>query len=57
MVAEAVAFNPSIGVHVSAADPLTRAGIVSQLRSAQGFVISSGDMPSADAVASWWPTT
>ena len=40
MVAEPVPFNPSIGVHVSAADPLTKAGIVSQLRSAQGFVVS-----------------
>ena len=51
MVAEPVPFNPSIGVHVSAADPLTKAGIVSQLRSAQGFVVSSGDTPHDDGVA------
>ena len=51
MVAEPVPFNPSIGVHVSAADPLTKAGIVSQLRSAQGFIVSSGDTPHIDGVA------
>jgi DNA-binding NarL/FixJ family response regulator len=50
MVAEPVPFNPAIAVHVSAADPLTRAGIVSQLRSAQGFAISS-DTPNVDGVA------
>ena len=51
MVAEPVPFNPAIAVHVSAADPLTRAGIVSQLRSAQGFAISSSDTPNVDGVA------
>jgi DNA-binding NarL/FixJ family response regulator len=51
MVAEPVPFSPPIGVHVSAADPLTKAGIVSQLRSAQGFVVSSGDTPHDDGVA------
>jgi DNA-binding NarL/FixJ family response regulator len=51
MVAEPVEFTSAIPVHVSAADPLTRAGIVSQLRTAQGFAISSGDASSLDAVA------
>jgi DNA-binding NarL/FixJ family response regulator len=51
MVAEPLTFNPAIGVHVSAADPLTRAGIVSQLRSAQGFSISSGELSNVDGVA------
>ena len=51
MVAEPVAFKPPIVVHVSAADPLTRAGIITQLKGAHGFTINSGDLPSADAVA------
>ncbi len=51
MVAEPVAFSPRIAVLVSAADPLSRAGIVSQLRRAQGFsVVSDTDSPE-DAVA------
>jgi DNA-binding NarL/FixJ family response regulator len=46
MVAEAVPFKSRIPVHVSAADPLSRAGIVSQLRKAQGFhVVSDDDLP------------
>jgi DNA-binding NarL/FixJ family response regulator len=51
MVAEAVALNPAIPVHVCAADPLTRAGIVSQLRAGQGFAISSNETPALDGVA------
>ncbi len=51
MVAEPVPFNPTVAVHVSAADPLTRAGIVSQLRSAQGFSIAATDAPIVDGVA------
>jgi DNA-binding NarL/FixJ family response regulator len=37
MVAEPVPFKSRISVSVCAADPLSRAGIVSQLRKAQGF--------------------
>jgi DNA-binding NarL/FixJ family response regulator len=51
MVAEPVAIAPAIQVHVCAADPLTRAGIVSQLRTGQGFAISTADDPPPDAVA------
>ena len=51
MVAEPVPFKARIPVHVSAADPLSRAGIVSQLRRAQGFaVVPDGDLPD-DVVA------
>lgn len=50
MVAEPVQFSPAIGVHVSASDPLTKAGIVSQLRSAQGFAISHGETPDVNGV-------
>jgi DNA-binding NarL/FixJ family response regulator len=51
MVAEPVPFKARIPVCVSAADPLSRAGIVSQLRRAQGFVVvPEGDLPE-DVVA------
>lgn len=51
MVAEPVPFKSRIPVSVCAADPLSRAGIVSQLRRAQGFVVTGeGDMPD-DVVA------
>jgi DNA-binding NarL/FixJ family response regulator len=50
MVAEPVPFRTRIPVFVSAADPLSRAGIVSQLRRAQGFsVAGEGEAPD-DAV-------
>src|SRR5690349_11227675 len=46
MVAEPVPFKTRIPVHVSAADPLSRAGITTQLRKAQGFhVVGDGDLP------------
>ena len=46
MVAEPVPFKARIPVYVSAADPLSRAGIVSQLRRAQGFaVVAEGELP------------
>ena len=45
MVAEPVALKALIPVIVCAADPLSRAGIVSQLRRAQGFLV----MPEEDA--------
>jgi len=51
MVAEPVPFKARIPVFVCAADPLSRAGIASQLRKAQGFgVIADGDLPE-DVVA------
>ena len=51
MVAEPVPFKARIPVYVSAADPLSRAGIVSQLRRTQGFgVVPEGDLPD-DVVA------
>lgn len=51
MVAEPVPFRSRIPVHVSAADPLSRAGIVSQLRKAQGFaIVAEGELPE-DVVA------
>jgi DNA-binding NarL/FixJ family response regulator len=51
MVAEPVPFKSRIPVTVFAADPLSRAGIVSQLRRAQGFaVVAEGDVPE-DVVA------
>lgn len=51
MVAEPVPFKARIPVYVSAADPLSRAGIVSQLRRAQGFgVVPEGALPD-DVVA------
>jgi DNA-binding NarL/FixJ family response regulator len=46
MVAEPVPFKARIPVVVAAADPLSRAGIVSQLRKAQGFgVVGDGELP------------
>ncbi len=51
MVAEPIPFKARIPVIVSSADPLSRAGIISQLRRAQGFSIATeGDIPD-DAVA------
>ena len=51
MVAEPIPFKARIPVIVSAADPLSRAGIISQLRRAQGFAVAAeGDVPE-DAVA------
>jgi DNA-binding NarL/FixJ family response regulator len=50
MVAEPLPFKARIPVYVSAADPLSRAGIVSQLRRAQGFAVAGdGELPD-DAV-------
>jgi DNA-binding NarL/FixJ family response regulator len=51
MVAEAIPFREQIPVIVCAADPLSRAGIVSQLRRAHGFTVASEEDPPADAVA------
>ena len=51
MVAEPIPFKARIPVIVSAADPLSRAGIISQLRRAQGFAVAAdGEVPE-DAVA------
>lgn len=51
MVAEPIPFKGRIPVLVSAADPLSRAGIISQLRRAQGFgVVTEGEVPE-DVVA------
>ena len=50
MVAEPVPFKARIPVHVCAADPLSRAGITSQLRRAQGFGVVDGELPD-DVVA------
>lgn len=51
MVAVAVSMSAPIPVVVMAADPLSRAGIVSQLRRAQGFGVVASDDPPQDAVA------
>lgn len=51
MVAEAIVPSGAIPVHVSAADPLTRAGIVSQLRTGHGFEFSADERPTPDSVA------
>ena len=51
MVAEAIPFREQIPVIVCAADPLSRAGIVSQLRRAHGFTVPAEDNPPPDAVA------
>jgi DNA-binding NarL/FixJ family response regulator len=51
MVAEAIPFREPIPVVVCAADPLSRAGIVSQLRRAHGFTVPPEDNPPPDAVA------
>lgn len=51
MVAEALPFREQIPVVVCAADPLSRAGIVSQLRRLSGFSIASLDSVPDGAVA------
>jgi DNA-binding NarL/FixJ family response regulator len=51
MVAEVVPVREPIDVFVSAGDPLSRAGITSQLRRAQGFSVVAGPTPPPDAVA------
>ncbi len=51
MVAEAIPFRGQIPVLVCATDPLSRAGLVSQLRSSGGFTIAPDDDPPDDAVA------
>jgi DNA-binding NarL/FixJ family response regulator len=51
MVAEAILFKEQIPVVVCAADPLSRAGIISQLRRVHGFSIASGDDPPPGAIA------
>lgn len=51
MVAEPVPFHPRIPVAVCAADPLSRAGIASQLRRAQGFAVVPEDAMPDDVVA------
>ena len=51
MVAEPIALKALIPVIVCAADPLSRAGIVSQLRKAQGFLVVSEDEAPEGAVA------
>jgi DNA-binding NarL/FixJ family response regulator len=43
MIAERLPEHDTIVVVVSAADPLSRAGIVSQLRASQGFSVSADD--------------
>jgi DNA-binding NarL/FixJ family response regulator len=51
MVAEAIPFKEQIPVVVCAADPLSRAGIISQLRRVHGFSIASVDDPPSGAIA------
>ena len=51
MIAEAIPFKEQIPVVVCAADPLSRAGIISQLRRVHGFSIASVDDPPPDAIA------
>jgi DNA-binding NarL/FixJ family response regulator len=51
MVAEPIPFKASIPVAVRATDPLSRAGITSQLRRSQGFTVAGDDDPPDDAVA------
>jgi DNA-binding NarL/FixJ family response regulator len=51
MVAEPVPFREQIPVVVCAADPLSQAGIASQLRRSHGFTIAPEDDPPSDAVA------
>jgi DNA-binding NarL/FixJ family response regulator len=51
MVAEPIPFREQIPVVVCAADPLSRAGIISQLRRINGFSIASVDDPPAGAIA------
>jgi DNA-binding NarL/FixJ family response regulator len=51
MIAEPIPLRESIPVVVSAADPLSRAGVVSQLRASRDFTICADDAPRTDAVA------
>ncbi len=51
MVAEAIPFKAPIPVAVRATDPLSRAGITSQLRRAQGFSVAGSDDLPDEAVA------
>lgn len=51
MVAEAIPFKEQIPVVVCAADPLSRAGIISQLRRVHGFSIAPVDDPPPGAIA------
>ena len=51
MVAEAIPFRGQIPVVVCATDPISRAGLVSQLRAGGGFAIAADDAPPEDAVA------
>ena len=51
MVAEPIPFREQIPVVVCATDPLSRAGIVSQLRRTHGFSIAAIDDAPGDAVA------
>lgn len=51
MVAEPIPIKAPVPVMVVAADPLSRAGIVSQLRIGHGFTIASEEAPPPDAVA------
>ena len=51
MVAEPVEFASRIPVAVLAGDPLSRAGIVSQLRTGHGFTVVEDDDPPPGAVA------
>jgi DNA-binding NarL/FixJ family response regulator len=51
MVAEAIPFKEQIPVVVCAADPLSRAGIISQLRRVHGFSIAALDDPPPGAIA------
>lgn len=50
MVAEPIPLKAPVPVMVVAADPLSRAGIVSQLRSGHGFTIAADDLPPLDAI-------
>jgi DNA-binding NarL/FixJ family response regulator len=50
VVAEPVPFKARIPVVVRAPDPLSRAGLTSQLRRAQGFAVVEGELPE-DGVA------
>jgi DNA-binding NarL/FixJ family response regulator len=51
MVAEPMPLKAPIPVAVRASDPLSRAGIASQLRRAQGFAVVTDDEPPEDTVA------
>jgi DNA-binding NarL/FixJ family response regulator len=51
MVAEPIPFKAAIPVAVHATDPLSRAGLTTQLRRAQGFSVIADDAVPDDAVA------